>query len=96
MFLSHIKTRHGYDFLSYFPHEFLMSFLSSFQDLRERNEDCNEENDELNDFDDQVNFILANTNEKTLRANGHKLRDFVAACRYGGIRCRYESANFLK
>ena len=26
-FLSHIKTRYGYDFPLYFPHEFLMSFL---------------------------------------------------------------------
>ena len=25
MCLSHIKTRHCYDFLSYFPHEFLMN-----------------------------------------------------------------------
>ena len=27
VFLSHIKTRHAYDFPLYFPHEFLMSFL---------------------------------------------------------------------
>ena len=31
MFLSHIKTRHSYDFLLYFPHEFLMSFLSAIK-----------------------------------------------------------------
>ena len=28
--LSHITTRHGYDFLSYFPHEFLMSFRNMY------------------------------------------------------------------
>ena len=28
MFLSQIKTRRGYDFLLYFPHEYLTSFLS--------------------------------------------------------------------
>ena len=27
VFLSHIKTRHGYDIPMYFPREFLMSFL---------------------------------------------------------------------
>ena len=27
MFLSHIKTRHGYDVLLYCPHEYFMSFL---------------------------------------------------------------------
>ena len=28
VFLSHIKTQDGYDFPLYFPHEYLMSFLS--------------------------------------------------------------------
>ena len=31
MSLSHIKTRHGYDFLLYFPHELLMSFLTGLK-----------------------------------------------------------------
>ena len=30
VFLSHIKTRHGYDFSLYFTHKFLMSFLQIF------------------------------------------------------------------
>ena len=29
MFLSHIKTRQGYDFSLYFHHELLMSFLNA-------------------------------------------------------------------
>ena len=36
VFLSHIKTRHGYDFTLYFRHELLMSFnvlLYSFEDV---------------------------------------------------------------
>ena len=33
MSLSHIKTRHGYDFLLYFPHQFLKSFLRAFRSL---------------------------------------------------------------
>ena len=28
VFLPHIKTRHGYDFPLYFPHEFLTRFLN--------------------------------------------------------------------
>ena len=28
--LSHIKTRHGYNFLLYFPHELLMNFRSIY------------------------------------------------------------------
>ena len=31
MFPSHIKTRQRYDFLLYFPHKFLMSFLNKFK-----------------------------------------------------------------
>ena len=29
MFLSHLKTRYGYDFPLYFRHEFFMNFLSN-------------------------------------------------------------------
>ena len=29
--LSDIKRRHGYDFLLYFPHEFLMNFIKRFK-----------------------------------------------------------------
>ena len=61
MSLSHIKTRHGYDFLLYFPHELLMYFRNIYDSVNVRNlKVCNCRDRSIRNLNICVLYVLVN------------------------------------